>query len=498
MDFRLKILSKKYNNMIIKTVWICLMFSLIQCSKHVEYSELVMTAEGIMNTSDTGEPFSGTVKSFNEDGSLLLEGAYVEGLLQGQYTFYEQSGGVIKNQNIADLVLAGPVYKDPTTFSAYSGYVYGLYSENVLKVEGLLIKGSKEDKWTWYSSEGGIALELLYQNGHCLNAAEEKELHLLLRSDAVPDSIYGYIRTDSVYYFGNQSQPYSGMVYEFDSNGLLLFTAVYSEGELNSQYVFYDRRGKLVPTAALQSLVYDTSIKRVVNPNDGIPYTGYATLKAKDGKESKFVQGVYIKGLQEKMWQFEIVSKEYRFSAVLHFYHGNNGVPATENIVEYMAGAQYMQGTDSEGNTYLAYGNPVDGLDGPSLELDSTNRMIEYGEYLGDSKIGEWIKWDVDEGYVHYYPAAISEVDAALGSIRTQLRVYYGENGEYPTIKSGSKIVGASWNDINAGELTGKHFKDSDYSIWSSKSAYKIRCRPDPKTMNKSRTLSQDGKLAFE
>ena len=498
MNFRLKILSKKYKNMIIKTVWICLMFSLLQCSKHMEYSELVMTAEGIMNTSDTGEPFSGTVKSFNEDGSLLLEGVYVEGLLQGQYTFYEKSGGEIKNQNIADLVLAGPVYKDPTTFAAYSGYVYGLYSKNVLKVEGLLIKGSKEDKWTWYSSEGGVIHELWYQNGRCLNAVGESELHLSLSPKAAPDSIYGYIRTDSVYYFGNQTQPYSGKVYEFDSDGLLLLTAVYSGGELNSPYVFYDGHGKLVQTAALQSLVYDTSIKRVVNPNDGIPYTGYATLKAKEGKESKFVHGVYIKGLQEKMWQFEIVSKEYRFSAMLHFNHGNNGVSATENIVEYMAGAQYMQGSDSEGNTYFAYGNPIDGLDGPSLELDSTNRVIEYGEYSGDSKIGEWIKWDADEGYVHYYPAVVSEIDAALGSIRTQLRVHYAENGEYPTLKAGSKIIGSSWNDLEVGDLTGKNFKDSDYSVWSSKSAYKIRCRPDPKTKNKSRTLSQDGKLAFE
>ena len=498
MNFRLKFLGKNYINMIIKTVWICLMFSLIQCSKHVEYSELVMTAEGIMNTSDTGEPFTGTVKSFNEDGSLLLKGVYVEGLLQGQYIFYEKSGEEIKNKNISDLVVAGSLYKDPATFSLYSGYVHDLHAENELKLEGLLIKGAREDKWTWYGSGGSVALELWYQNGLCINAVEESALHLGLRPEAAPDSIYGYIRTDSAYYYGHQSQPYSGEVYEFDSSGLLLLTAMYAGGELSDEYVFYDTQGQLVPTAQLESLVFDTTIRRVVNPNDGKPYTGYATQKRQDGIESKYILGIYIEGLQEKMWHFEIGSKEDKFSVMLHFYHGNNDVATAENLAEYMSGARYMHGLDGAGNSYFAYGNPVDGLIGPSLELDSTNRMIEYGEYSGDSKIGEWIKWDADEGYVHYYPAAISEVDAALGSIRTQLRVYYGENGEYPTIKSGSKIVGASWNDINAGELTGKHFIDSDYSIWSSKSAYKIRCRPDPKTMNKSRTLNQDGALTFE
>ena len=59
--------------------------------------------------------------------------------------------------------------------------------------------------------------------------------------------------------------------------------------------------------------------------------------------------------------------------------------------------------------------------------------------------------------------AMLSEADANLGSIRTQLRIYYGQNSEYPIAAQAASVVGADWNDINEGGLTGRYFNDSSY-----------------------------------
>ena len=87
--------------------------------------------------------------------------------------------------------------------------------------------------------------------------------------------------------------------------------------------------------------------------------------------------------------------------------------------------------------------------------------------------------------------ARMSEADASLGSIRTQLRVHYGENGEYPT--SDEYVIGASWNDIKSGELTGSYFTDSSFTYVSADGAsFTLTCAAGD-VLNSNRTLNQSG-----
>lgn len=91
--------------------------------------------------------------------------------------------------------------------------------------------------------------------------------------------------------------------------------------------------------------------------------------------------------------------------------------------------------------------------------------------------------------------AKMSEADASLGSIRTQLRVFYGENGEYPTEATAVDVVGATWNDINTGELDGKYFKDTSYTYVSAAGIdYTITCKKGG-ILEVDRTLDQAGTL---
>jgi len=92
--------------------------------------------------------------------------------------------------------------------------------------------------------------------------------------------------------------------------------------------------------------------------------------------------------------------------------------------------------------------------------------------------------------------AKMSEADAALGSIRTQLRVYYGENGSYPVVAEGA-VVGQAWNDINAGELTGKYFNDASYTYYgyAAGDSFLVTCAAGS-ILEVDRTLDQSGTLA--
>jgi len=91
--------------------------------------------------------------------------------------------------------------------------------------------------------------------------------------------------------------------------------------------------------------------------------------------------------------------------------------------------------------------------------------------------------------------AKLSEADANLGSIRTQLRIYYGNNNEYPTVESAALVVGATWNDINTGQLNGKYFDDSSYTYVSEEGKeFTITCIA--KSMLESdRTIDESGTL---
>lgn len=92
--------------------------------------------------------------------------------------------------------------------------------------------------------------------------------------------------------------------------------------------------------------------------------------------------------------------------------------------------------------------------------------------------------------------AKLSEADANLGSIRTQLRIYYGNNNEYPRAESAALVVGATWNDINSGQLNGKYFDDSSYTYVSAEGVeFTITCL-SKSMLESDRTLDESGNLA--
>jgi len=91
--------------------------------------------------------------------------------------------------------------------------------------------------------------------------------------------------------------------------------------------------------------------------------------------------------------------------------------------------------------------------------------------------------------------AKATEADAALGSIRTSLRVFYAENGSYPTATEDAPwdIVGL---DIDSLDLAGKYFSASSYKITSTAVAFTIQATGSGPSANINRQIVTDGTLS--
>ncbi len=71
-----------------------------------------------------------------------------------------------------------------------------------------------------------------------------------------------------------------------------------------------------------------------------------------------------------------------------------------------------------------------------------------------------------------------TEAVATIGSIRSQLRIYYAQEGEYPIVESFTKVVGQDWNDIKPGELDGQYFVDKNFRYRSYDGVeFRIKCQ---------------------
>lgn len=92
--------------------------------------------------------------------------------------------------------------------------------------------------------------------------------------------------------------------------------------------------------------------------------------------------------------------------------------------------------------------------------------------------------------------AKASEADAALGSIRTALRVYYAENAAYPKASS-FKAVTSIGIDMTAADLNGKYFVASNYTYKSKDGkSYVIQAKGTGSQKGINRKMDQAGNLS--
>jgi len=89
--------------------------------------------------------------------------------------------------------------------------------------------------------------------------------------------------------------------------------------------------------------------------------------------------------------------------------------------------------------------------------------------------------------------AKMTECDAALGTIRTGLRVYYAANNAYPTAAAGTAVTAVSGLGVSTADLTGRYFTASLYTVQSADTFYTLTCDSDAILTGTDRTLNELG-----
>ncbi len=92
--------------------------------------------------------------------------------------------------------------------------------------------------------------------------------------------------------------------------------------------------------------------------------------------------------------------------------------------------------------------------------------------------------------------AKTSEADAALGTIRTALRVYYAEFQAYPTQVAAAEVTTISGLNFVAADLNGTYFNADEYTYKSAAGvAYTIEAAGTGSQAGINRRMDQDGAL---
>lgn len=91
--------------------------------------------------------------------------------------------------------------------------------------------------------------------------------------------------------------------------------------------------------------------------------------------------------------------------------------------------------------------------------------------------------------------ARLCEADARLVTLRTQLRIYYSKNGEYPIAATSVNVAETDWHDVQPTELNGKYFSDASFSYKSLDGEnFTLRCAGGV-ILDSDRTIDESGFL---
>ena len=145
----------------------------VGCSEDLTYESDLYEKDGVYYHEDSDKPYTGKTVDMDNYNTIRLSGLYENGVLVGEYTFYNVDGSVIKPVNIVELVEQFGVYfvpgvSDPDVnadSAAYWGYAFSLYSNGQKASEGIFKDGHRDGLWTWWYENGQKEKEGVFSGG---------------------------------------------------------------------------------------------------------------------------------------------------------------------------------------------------------------------------------------------------------------------------------------------------------------------------------------------
>ncbi len=423
-------------------------------------------------TFDNKGKITGTATNYDDDGIKYFEGVYKDDKLVS-YKYFDKSGKVIHEATEAHSELE---------FKAYS--VYG----KLLK-EGLLRKGDRQGKWTYYFRNGTVQLTENYEAGILTGEFEEfyKSGVKHKEGNYKKGKLDGNYRTyfengklqeefilvdgsregdDYTYYMNGQVSDHN---YYSDGDEVGWQSSYYPDGKLN--YEYYDE-----PSFLSKYLIYDTTGKvssQFLNPQG----TAVFDVKFFNGKPK--VYGNYKNG---------------RLDGVYKYFYSTGQLDGESN---YSLG--YRNGSAKEyhmnGKLMKEEYYKNDEADSVWTTYDREGLKETSGAYKEDDREGYW-KWFYPNGKTEF-ASLFKEGDkdstvvmyAPDGTIRVKLKYNRGELQSYTYLGKDGKDVPEIKLDKEAGQVVA-YYPDGQKSY---ECAYKNGWRE-----GKCMYYYSDGKVQWE
>ncbi len=147
---------------------------IVGCSEDLTYESDLYEKDGVYYHEDSDKPYTGKTVDIDNYDTIRLSGLYENGVLVGEYTFYNVDGSVIKPVNIVELVeefgvyfvpgVSDPDYRNADS-AAYWGYAFSLYSNGQKASEGIFKDGHKDGLWTEWYENGKKKSEVAFSGG---------------------------------------------------------------------------------------------------------------------------------------------------------------------------------------------------------------------------------------------------------------------------------------------------------------------------------------------
>jgi uncharacterized protein len=411
---------------------------------------------------------NGSKYEWYETGQKKTEAFYQGDMLLGKLTTWFENGQLELEENFKAGVKQG-------ISKSWRENGYQEYEKNY--VSGKLHGASKS-----WNTDGQLELEVGYKNG--IPHGTLKTWHS-----------NGQQKDEAILKNGKKN----GLKRTWYEDGLLYLEETYVDNELDGLQKKWGKDGRLETQTYFENgkevevqeeSLYDgngVSCIWIFMENASRPFTGKAI-----SNYSTYGYGRTVRNEQLKSEVLYIDGKKNGLKRTW-FKDGQLQLEETyvDNELDGLKKEWYSNGQLHLEETYVD--NELDGLQ----KKWYWNGQLKSEITFRDEKISGLPKgWFRDGKQKTDYNPSVDEADAFLSSIRTQLRVYYGENGEYPTVSPAGYVIGATWNDILMHGLTGIYFADSSFTYLSiDDSSYIITCAAG-KVLKSDRTLDQAGALS--
>jgi antitoxin component YwqK of YwqJK toxin-antitoxin module len=269
-----------------------------------------------------GQLLDGRYQMFLDDGTLLYESNFKQGLYHGAHTVYDVDG----NEKLKVIYEEGEVvgfrgFNDEDELVEWIGKPFTYNSIRTFKKNGIVnckeeYKNADSYKVTIYNEKNGKRVSEFNIENH-LGSVEFKHYH----DDGNIISRRGFILDDEL----------NGEIKDYTENGKLISTTSYLKGIKNGHFELYSPDGYIIEKGYFKNDLLDGIIE-INNYDDGVSEKIFYSSGRRNGLYEKreggvlLIKGLYVNDEPHGRWEYFIKNEESKKTYLAAYFTFENGI----------------------------------------------------------------------------------------------------------------------------------------------------------------------------